>query len=358
MCILNKRNVMKYIYLIFVWSWLCFSCQERRADITVFPVEKELSLFDSISIDDEYALDAVNDLCIVDSILVFQHGPNGNCRYSFWHCKTGKFLRKWGVIGQGKGEFLDFGADLMLNDSSLMFYSWMSQQLYSIPLPALLADDAVEARWVSDSMPHTRDFRISKLLPFDSVCVVLGSFASGERLGIIDRATGMRRTAFDYPFDCGEVDARSRTSVFQGKMKADYDSGRFVVHSLASDVFEIYQVDDTLVTRICVSPFQTPPVVKKTGNRFMIDDKKSAAGLFNMTVTNEWICFNHADGSYEDLMADFNRSDEILCFDWQGEKAMKMKLPFKVDNFCMDSAFVYSVGYRGENGFVYRFRYR
>ncbi len=349
---------MKNFYLILLLFLFCFSCLKKQNDILDFPDEKELCIFDSISIDDVGELDVVSELGVVDSILIFRHGSKGDYRYSFWHRETGRQFRKWGVVGQGKDEFLDFGADLMLNDTSLMFYSWQQGRLYTVPLSFLVSQDESCVQWTSDSIPNVRSFRVSRILPFENFCVVLGGMASGKRLGIIDKSTCMYREDFDYPFDCGVVEGWLRNSVFQGELKANYRIGRFVVHTLASDIFEIYQVDDTTVTRVHVSSFQKTPVAKRVGERFILDSRKSAAGFFNLAVTDEWICFNVADGTYDDLIKQYYMSDEIVCFNWNGEKALKMKLPFKVDNFCLDSSFVYSIAYHGEDCFLYRFRYR
>ena len=83
---------------------------------------------------------------------------------------------------------------------------------------------------------------------------------------------------------------------------------------------------------------------------------ESIAGLMKMAVSDEMICFTYSAESYAKANKAGFISNEILCFNWKGEKIKKYLLPFPISTFCVDKHFIYGVRYIDDESIIYRFK--
>ena len=75
-----------------------------------------------------------------------------------------------------------------------------------------------------------------------------------------------------------------------------------------------------------------------------------------MAVSDEMICFTYSAESYAKANKAGFISNEILCFNWKGEKIKKYLLPFPISTFCGDKHFIYGVRYIDDESIIYRFK--
>ena len=159
----------------------------------------------------------------------------------------------------------------------------------------------------------------------------------------------------EFPFDAGEVSGLEKGIVFGGILKTSSKQSKFVLSIRASDVFEIYSVSDDGINRIYVSSFQHIPKTWKKGDSYAIDYKQSIGGIKHLAVSDNLICFSLFLQNYnEAAKADFV-SNELFCFDWDGNKVKKYVLPFPIGEFCIDGTYIYGVRNSEDKTVIYRF---
>jgi histidyl-tRNA synthetase len=75
-----------------------------------------------------------------------------------------------------------------------------------------------------------------------------------------------------------------------------------------------------------------------------------------MAVSDKFICFSYS--SEKNYIETMNQGfNEILCFNWSGEKVKKYILPFTITNFCIDNNYIYGVRYYDDEIIFYRFNW-
>lgn len=331
---------------------LFFACKQSPTNINEFEQVNEITEYDCIYSDKEDALGIIVDIAIQQGILVTKHARD-EYSFSFIDAGNGKMLHRWGKIGRGADEFLDFGNNFGMQDTSLVFTEQMNKRINHVSVADILGDSST-VNVLSEPFPYTADFRPMRFCLLDKFKVAVGAFKEG-RLGVLDSENAIVESPFDYPFDCGEVTGIFRGSVFQSDIKSNNRQDKFVVSTFASDVFEIYQSSTDGIHRIYVSPYQNVPQVLKKGERYTVNFDQSIAGLMKMAVSDDLICFTYSSLSYTEAVGMDMESKEILCFDWEGRKIKKYILPVPISHFCVDERYIYGVRYLEDETVIYRF---
>lgn len=342
-----KRHIVYCICSMLLWS-----CTEKQEVFNDFPKVVELTEYENIYSDKEYAINTVTDMTVYNNILIAKH-MNDEYAFSFIDLETQNVCR-WGEIGQGNGEFLDFGLEFSVRKDSLLFTELFQRSNNKVSINEILSNqkDIFIRR---DSFPYTKDFRPSRFAYLGDVKIALGSFV-GSRLGLLDGTNQIINSNVEYPFQCEEIPPLYRGSVYQGSLRSNEKRHRFVISTFSSDIFEIYQLADGIVKPIFVYPFNELPPFKQRGDRYGIDNQKSIAGITYMATNDEYICFKFSSGNrLEDMKRGFE-SNEILCFDWDGNKVKKLTLPFAVGVFCLDKEYLYAVRSFNDENTIYRFK--
>ncbi|MBE9487967.1 MAG: hypothetical protein IMY73_02185, partial [Bacteroidetes bacterium] len=183
----------------------------------------------------------------------------------------------------------------------------------------------------------------------------IGSF-NDNRFGLLDQNNKIIDNDSYYPFEYKEIEGNSKGVVFQSFLETNNKLNRFVVSTISSDVFEIYQITDNKVDRVFLSEFNHLPEIWEKGNRYTINYDKSIAGLTHISTTDEKIFFSYSSKTYEEFSRSGYLVNEILCFDWNGKKLKKYKLPLPISTFCVDEQYLYGVGYRDDNIEIYKYK--
>jgi hypothetical protein len=239
----------------------------------------------------------------------------------------------------------------------LVFLDAAKKEINYVPLSIILKQDSA-AKIVKEPYPYTVDFRTGYLTLVGNKKIAVGSFKKGY-FGILDSANNIVANPFDYPFICKEIDGIYKGSAFQLNIKSNEKQRKFVTSFLLSDIFEIYQVNDTNIVKTYSSSFNHVPQLwqnPRANNRYTIDYEKSIAGLMNMAVSEDFICFSYSSKSYTESANSSHELNEILCFDWNGKKVKKYILPFPIYRFCIDNNYIYGVRALDDEMVIYRFR--
>lgn len=345
---MKKNYTFTLLFSIVLFS----ACEKSDTSLDSFAIVDKIVNYDSLWSDKHALVGAITDIEIVDSVLIAEH-MNDEYNYSFINASDGKLLRRWGRIGDAPGEYIDFGSDFTISDSRLVFLERAKKEINYVSISDILkGSDSLSV--IKESYPYTADFRPGRMRILNDKKIFLGSFKKG-RLGVLDSKNEIVDSSSDYPFDCGVVTGIYRGSVFQGKMKSNNKQSKFVVSTFSSDIFEIYQNSGSGIHRVYVSHFDYIPQVWEKGGRYTTDDAKNIAGLMKIAVSDDLICFTYSLLNRDEMLGLGSVSDEILCFDWNGEKVKKYILPFPVSAFCLDKHYIYGVRNYNDEIIIYRF---
>lgn len=247
--------------------------------------------------------------------------------------ETWQIKDSYGTIGRSGNEYSTPPRSLNIRMGEVQFYDSNSKTMNSFSL----------SNWekTSKAIPYSTDFRTSKMISIDEVKLAVGYFSSG-RLGMIDK-DGKITTDFEYPFPTGEVQGLFRGNVFQADIHVAPTRPSFVVRSLASDSFEIYEVDGSSVRRVFASECKNPPVAKQFGSQYNIDFKQCIAGFSRCYVTDSSIFMLWSDEQYDTASKKGLVSDIIIEFDWNGNRMHEYHLPCEVGAFCINDRTLYGV---------------
>lgn len=243
---------MKNIKLLFWLLPFLSGCanKDTNVNIDVFDVVENITSYDSIFSDKQSPLGPVTDLRINHNVLVLAH-MNDEFHFSFIDVADKKLLCRWGTIGNGPEEFVDFGSDFYIRDSLLIFSTFAHKEINYVNLNDILNQrPAIGIR--TEKYPYTVDFRPRKICPVNNKKIVVGSLKN-SLFGIIDGNGRIIEHAFDYPFSYEEIDGIFKGSVFQFFVAANSKENRFVLSILASDIFEIFQITGDKVSNVYIS---------------------------------------------------------------------------------------------------------
>lgn len=344
---------MKYaIFLLFFV--LCTSCSDvDEIFVNTFAVVDNVIEYDSVFSDKSEPMGVITGMEILGNTMITEHMLD-KYQYSFIDVKNGELISRWGSVGDAPNEFIDFGSGFTILDSQLVFLCNARKEINYVSLYDILQrNDTVKI--AKESYPYTADFRPTNLNILGENKIAIGYFKEG-RFGILDSTNNIINTFGDYPYHYDEVNGIFRGMVFQSKIKSNVNLNKFVILTLASDVFEIYQLTDKSFSRTYVSPSNYIPKICKKGKYYDVDYNKSIAGLMKMAVSKDYICFLYSSLSYNEARKNGKNSNEILCFNWKGEKVKKYILPFPINNFCIDSNYIYGVRTINEEMIIYRFK--
>ena len=341
------------ILFLFTFILLCVSCNKKPIEIDSFDVIEKVTTYDSIFTDKEEPFGTITDMKIFKNVLILEH-MNDDFQYSFIDISQKRLLCRWGKIGEGPDEFIDFGSGFFIQDSCMMFSTFAKKEINYVPIKDILNYN-VPINIRKEKFPYNVNFRPRKICPVGDVKIAVGSFEEGL-LGVFDTKKERMDTYSDYPFSYDEIQGIYKGSVFQSLVASNGGKDKFVISILASDIFKIFEISGTEIHERYTSSFKHIPPIWEKGGRYTIDYKKSIAGLMKMAASEKYICFTYSNQNYEEASRLEKVSNEVLCFDWTGEKIKKYILPFSISSIGMDNNYIYGIRYIDGETVIYRFK--
>ena len=129
---------MKKTILYFLFPFLCFSCsKQENKSIEEFDTVEYIESYDSIFSDVDEPFGVVVEIHVFGNMLVLNHA-NGDYQFSFIDIESGKNVCRWGTIGEGAGEFIDFSSNFSIEDSCLVFQTFARKEINYVPLRDIL----------------------------------------------------------------------------------------------------------------------------------------------------------------------------------------------------------------------------
>ena len=232
-----------------------------------------------------------------------------------------RVLSSFGRKGRAGGELIGMPSGVNLRKGVLQYYDSATKSLVYISIP----DGVVDALPV----PYTVSFRPLKMVEIDGNRIATGSFDEGS-VAYID--PDQRITpGEEYPFDTGLLSGIMRGAQIQSDIVSAPDNPRFLIRTLASDCFELYEVNDDGINRVFVNDFKHPPIIEK--NRANPGSNK--AGYIRSFVDNDYVYLMFSDKYYRDASSEGLLSDIIHVYNWDGFLQQVIHLPESVGAFCV-----------------------
>ena len=240
---------------------------------------------------------------------------------------NGSVVESFGRKGRAGGEYLTIPHGVNLRQGGLQFFDIAAKSLLYISLPG--------GKTKSLPVPYKLEFRPLKIVEVEGILAATGCFAKGE-VGYVDSDKAIHFGP-DYPYDTGGISGVQIGVSLQSEIIVAPDAPRFVVRSMASDCFEIYEVKNGGIGRVFVNEYNFPPVFE----RGHLNCNNSRAGYIRCFVDNENIYLMYAEGSYNEASAGGLVSDTIDQYDWEGALVRTVKLPEKVGAFCVRDSILF-----------------
>lgn len=347
----------KYLYLILLLSVICNGCNRQSESIDYFKDIKTITEYDKIYSDKDDETVGIMGIYKYKNTLI-SYNRASDCCFSFYDIEKGVNLGSWGYRGRGPNEFFSPGGVAII-DSLLVFSEDTKKEIYYVPIKDILNNEKnINIR--SESYPRTADFKPLLVEVINDKKIALGGFKD-SRFGVLDEKNNIIDCPSDYPFNYEEIPGVYRGFAFQSLIKSNREQSKFVISTFYSDIFEIYQITDVGIDRVYVNPFNHIPEIRETPGRnsgYDIDHRNSVGGLKNIAATDDFIYFVYNPKKAAESFRSSNLSNEILCFNWEGEKVRKYILPFPINpiSLCVDDEYIYGVRDLEDETVIYRFK--
>lgn len=258
-------------------------------------------------------------------IVLGQHEPF----FSVVDIAEDALLTSFGRQGRANDELRSAPQGVNFRDGKLQFYDYAARSFATVSVP----DGAMDKSLISVSS----GFRPMRAIQMEGMIIAAGGLDEG-RLASINPGQGIVQIG-TYPFDTGPLSGINRGATIQCDLVCPPGLSRFLVRTLASDCFEIYEVKDSGVSRVFVNDFKYPPVIE----RARIDYQNSRAGYIGSFVDDANIYLMYSDKTYHESSAHGLVSDVIHVYDWDGHLVRKIILPDEIGAFCVKDSFLFGV---------------
>ena len=270
-------------------------------------------------------------------IVLGQHEPF----FSVVDVAENELFTSFGRLGRAKGELRSAPQGVNYRDGKLQLFDIASRSFVTISVP----DGAME----NSLIPVSSVFLPLRAMQIDGMLIATGWLGEG-RLAFVKPGQELVQIE-NYPFDTGSLSGINRGAAIQCDLVCPPGLSRFLLRTMASDCFEIYEVKDSGVSRVFVNDFKYPPVIE----RARIDYQNSSAGYIRSFVDDANIYLMYSDKSYHESSGHGLVSDMIHVYDWEGHLVRKIILPDEIGAFCVKDSFLFGVLEHSEYSEILRY---
>ena len=356
---INIRKMKKNNYLIIFIVVVCIACTKKqdKSAINYFSTVKEITEYDSIYSDKNDEAYGISQMLRYKNILIARNIEKNDYFFSFYDTEKGVFLGSWGKRGQGPDEFNDVGP-FSVNNSQITFTDIQKREFIHVSIESILNKEKTIIK--REIYPSPKGFFPLVIEAIKDKKIAVGAFEN-SRFGVLDSDNNIIDNISDYPFNYDEITGIFRGFAFQSNLKSNVEQSKFIITTKCSDIFEIFQITDSGIYRTYLSPFKHIPKITPTPGRnsgFDVSVRESLGGILNMAVTDDLIYFAYTSKNYNESYDSGHITDEILCYNWNGEKIKKYILPFPIDahSLCVDNDnYIYGTRESDDEMIIYRF---
>ena len=317
----SNRKIILLLSLV-----LCCSCKNHTARNNSFGSVVNDAVQDEIC--SLSGSNVVKDLNVIDSSHILIHYIYEPF-FSILNLADSSVSASFGRLGRSSNELLKPPQHMNYRDGKIQTFEHGRNSLLTLSVP--------EGNIEFVSVPVTADFRPAKVVEIDGKRIVVGSFKEGY-VAYLDKYDEVHIVS-DFPFETGGLEGIYRAARIQSVLVSAPTLSKFLVSTLSSDCFEIYNVSESGVKRSFINDYKYPPVLSGS----VIDNSKSKAGYINHFVTDEYIYLLYSEESQSTCSKQGDTSNEIHVFDWEGNRIRTIQLPKRVHAFCVCGSTLYGI---------------
>ena len=351
--IFNDFKHMKILPFIILILCTLISCKNKQKNVNIEHISsKEVKILFS---DKKCPVSKFERILLYNDYLIVTHSSSKQ-NYTIMDKHTGNVLAEWGTYGHGDSEFLDFGTQFSIVDSTIYFMENSTFNFCSVSLSDIInkKKDIIVSKV---HYPRNNDFFPISFCKLKDISILMGGFKD-YRFGVIDNEMKqIRHDVNDYPFDTGIAEGSERGLVYQGFMCANKELDKVAIITFASDALEIYQFEKSMPKLNCsVKPTYIPDAIEVYGRKTLnLNDSK--CGFINVASSNKYLYVLYSESSYFDFRNKDNfTSYNILCYDWDGNEICKIDLPVSVSAIAVDDKYIYGIGQKNAENVIYKIK--
>jgi hypothetical protein len=300
---------------------LCSCGKENESALNLFAGKDAIQLvansshFEKDALANPYLIMKIDSFIIVHDMYEMQH-------FSVFNAVSGKYLTRFGNIGNGPGELLT-GNVLSIYRKNLYSFDIPRRYIFKYNVEALINDEASRPETVG-KFADIPDAYFSRILPVDSACFLGGGVYKSQYQHLLMNEKG---EITDYGIDIFNKQ-ESFNDVYkflsnQGILVNHPDRAKFVYSVSNSSNIDFFEVTDqklhpTKSYRLHNPAFKNENIGRES---YSIEYKDDAIiGYIDLSSTHEYVYALYTDRTRIDKNGRENpyASNIILVFDWDG----------------------------------------
>ena len=332
---------------------LIISCSSQNTEqFSSFDTIHKIDDYEIVFNDSDNPLGRITQIKLADSLIIART-TGDDYFFTVINPNNGEIINRVARRGRADNEYISVSRSYSIDNNHIFFLDVSKKELNSIKLEDFIKNKNPISK--KNRYPYNLDFRAMNLCVVNQLIIYRGAFSFGQ-FGVTDHLGNIINYSSKYPFDCSEIPAQYRGITFQSQIESNNRQSKFVISNMSSDVFEIFNVTGRQIEHTHTNEFNNPPQSIIINGRPTSDDSKNIAGLLDVAVSDSLICFTYSAEPREKWINGDYSTNEIFCFDWQGNKVAKYSLPVAITNFCVDNNYIYGIVDNQTSQKIYKFK--
>lgn len=338
---MNKSKVLHYFTLILIF--IAYSCKFKNAEQIKQTPDKLFSK--KITIEGAFifkdtglSLGDPTAILTYDSLIILMN-PRDKYLLHIIDINSGIILAKYGVRGNGPGEFLTPFGIAKLNDHQIGVFDVNKKKYYKLEIDSILNSVNYITKNIID-LSGTKQYNTYILPIKKDLSIGIGIFNGGKYA--LYKKNKLITKKFNHPLDefPNEAD-KMKAMAYQGMLTQNYSTiPRFAFTAYYSGILEICElVSENDMKKIIDIHSYYPKYRPDRGSTGMgaAMSRDNIVGYVNAFGTKNFIYALYSGRTYNEYGASAFDGNIILVFDWDGMPIVMIELDHDLEAFCIDN---------------------
>ena len=292
---------------------------------------------------DDYIIGGPNAMALSDSILAVIDAKSDSMLL-FFNIKTGKYLRKAGVRGQGPSEFTVISSLSSCGESAFSFYDMNKKKFY--------CTNAI----TEDDVQFTSVFSVDSVHPLEVHLMANGKYIApgiydNYRFCLLEPDGQVQSTFGEWPYRDEEekkVSGIVRSQAYMFHIAASPSKTKFIASLLTADMLAFYQLENDSVRLIKESILAYPDYrYRNNPTEYSGISRDAPMTYLCATCTEDYVYVLYSGKTFrEHALASFS-GNTIYVYTWSGDKIAMLKSDKTLKQICLseDEKSKYAIAY-------------
>ena len=330
----NKMPLLGGILIL-----LLLSCRSSNQET----IRVENIICQPIICEDNYIIGGPREMALSDSILTVMDAKSDSMLL-FFNVKSGKYLGKAGIRGQGPSEFTVL--------SSLESHGGGSFSFYDINKKTFYYTNSV----MGDGVQFIPAFRVDSGLPLEVHPMANGKFIAPGiyeeyRYCVLDSSGQVHNTFGEWPYrdeDEKKVSGIVRSQAYMFGIAPSPSKTKFIASLLSADILSFYQLENDSVHLLKETILTYPDYeYRNSPTVYSGASKDSPINYLCATCSENYVYVLYSGKNFrQDALASFS-GNVIYVYTWNGNKIAMLKSDKMLGKICLaeDGKTMYAIAY-------------